>query len=624
MAIFTIDHMKIDSDLYNFPVGIILGPDFLIGLGSEDSQYLHAEVNEDQCYIEIENWLPQLNMGAIWVKVPILSSSSDTAINVYIGESPNDDHLIVPLVWESNHAGVWDMCMPPVSAPFIFESTMNGNNATPGGSMTDDDMVPGDFGLALDFDGTDDRLTVPASASLNDLQQKTIEIFFNADSWGGNNCGRLVKKGGPEDDSGWQVYISQATGTIEFTQAFNGNATIAKWRAETNAVSLSTPIYVVITYDRTSTANDPTIEINGVAQTVTEIVAPVGSADSDAAQDLWIAAREATSGGADCAFDGRIDVVRVSNVIRSGAWRKAAFHCLAGTIFKIAGKTTVSGGVTLGLSAAAGATNLSNQGGSAGLGLSARAGATFGNHFKAAAILGLSATAGRNIEISRGGQAGLGLSAVAGRNIERTKSCQAGLGFSATAGAFNFTRWMAANAHRAIYSYFARITGDGDGLDDFEFVGLKSFQFRRRSGEPSYLAIVIVFSNEAQNAITARKHGQIIVDMVATVGESQSLREELTRADFDSVRSDKGPSSKSLTLTGYKTQTFGANRIALQDVMTETTLDDGRLQYRCARPDFYLRPGDTAIHGPDEIVVGSITCIVSPVSQSMYVQEAAV
>ncbi|MCP4370033.1 MAG: LamG domain-containing protein, partial [Deltaproteobacteria bacterium] len=61
-------------------------------------------------------------------------------------------------VWDADFKAVYHMAQDPNGdvADSILDSTLNGNHGTPGGSMTQADLVDGIVGKGLDFDGTDD------------------------------------------------------------------------------------------------------------------------------------------------------------------------------------------------------------------------------------------------------------------------------------------------------------------------------------------------------------------------------------------------------------------------------------------------------------------------------------
>lgn len=235
--------------------------------------------------------------------------------------------------------------------------------------------------------------------------------------------------------------------------------------------------------------------------------------------------------------------------------------------------------------------------------------------------LGFSGIAGKNVEMQPGILSGLGLGAFVGAIRDINPGSVEGLAFGLTAGALNYSAWVRANKAAAVYSYYATITGAADGLADYTLSGLKSIQIRARNNEPSYLSVSIPYSDSDIAAIQARQNGELVVDMAASIGGVEALREELLRTDFHSVRYDQGPRNRSITVIGYRTQTFGAGAVALDNVVTESMLADGKLHYRCAKPDFFLKPGHTVTYGANEFTAAMVSCIINPTYQFMEVQE---
>lgn len=113
------------------------------------------------------------------------------------------------------------------------------------------------------------------------------------------------------DSSGFgQIYALDNNGTtfMEFYTR-NTNTSIAllcswtsadgAWRMP--APSLNTWAHVAVTYDRTSTSNDPLMYLNGASQTVTEFITPTGSNDTISRIPII-----GSYGGSDQHFAGRI------------------------------------------------------------------------------------------------------------------------------------------------------------------------------------------------------------------------------------------------------------------------------------------------------------------------------
>lgn len=83
-------------------------------------------------------------------------------------------------VWDVNHVGVWHMDNDPSgSAPQLKDSTSNGYDGTSGGAMTSDDLVDGNYGKAIDFDGSDDEFDVGNIANGLSTFSVTVKVFID-------------------------------------------------------------------------------------------------------------------------------------------------------------------------------------------------------------------------------------------------------------------------------------------------------------------------------------------------------------------------------------------------------------------------------------------------------------
>lgn len=103
---YTIDSSLIDENLTDFPLGIKIesSTGFMSGLSADDWQYIHATVDEVECYIEVEKWDITNEEAVLWVKIPVVSSGTDTIVKIEIGainhgvsnpSSINDDTVTI-------------------------------------------------------------------------------------------------------------------------------------------------------------------------------------------------------------------------------------------------------------------------------------------------------------------------------------------------------------------------------------------------------------------------------------------------------------------------------------------------------------------------------------------------
>lgn len=205
--------------------------------------------------------------------------------------------------------GMWTFNGQDVSGSIALDRSGQGNNGTIVGATLDSGKV----GQAMSFDGSDDYVSANASASLNNLSQKTLSAWIYPRSAGEGDEGKIAGKnqGGV---NGWEWYLcSNNSGggcpSITNTIVFQENRTVNRggWRLGANSITMNTWQHVAITYDNTSTTSDPIFYFNGTATATTEIWVPSGNPSDDSAINLGIGSR--TNGS--LAFNGTLDEVRL-------------------------------------------------------------------------------------------------------------------------------------------------------------------------------------------------------------------------------------------------------------------------------------------------------------------------
>jgi hypothetical protein len=192
------------------------------------------------------------------------------------------------------------------------------------------------------------------------------------------------------------------------------------------------------------------------------------------------------------------------------------------------------------------------------------------------------------------------------------------LGPEASAGAMTVFRY-----ENPVILYYFTLTGADDGETD-AVIPISSFQARYRDGESTYLSVVIPDYDTYEAIVDARSSGDMVLTMAYSHAGTVYHQEEIMRVDLDTngIRKDQGGKSQSITLVGHRTMSFSAQTLTLHDVTYRRTGTSGEISYRCANPDIFLRPGDTALYGSDSFTVGSITYSVSSGYTSMDVTEA--
>lgn len=146
-------------------------------------------------------------------------------------------------------------------------------------------------------------------------------------------------------------------------------------------------------------------------------------------------------------------------------------------------------------------------------------------------------------------------------------------------------------------------------------IPISSFSTRIRSGDPTYLQVVIPGEDYADEIADRTTGGVMVLRMGFSRAGSIILTETVATVDLEDVSLEEGSKKKTITLTGHRTETFSAKTVTLAGASYQKTLN-GALRVRCT-PDLYLRPGDTAQVNDEEFTVDSISWSVSMASQKI-------
>jgi hypothetical protein len=189
----TINCSKITGDLTNYPVLVSLTDSDLSSKARSDGYDITFTLSDGtRLDYEYESYDNSTGALVAWVRIPSLSSSTDTTIYMYYGHEQADDLSDPTDVWDSNFVTVWHLKEDPSdSAPQIGDSTSNDNDGTTGGSMTSDDQVTGKIDGSIDFDGTSDNVTMPTNGF--SVSSGTIEAWVNLDSFPDPGSGEFIE-----------------------------------------------------------------------------------------------------------------------------------------------------------------------------------------------------------------------------------------------------------------------------------------------------------------------------------------------------------------------------------------------------------------------------------------------
>lgn len=232
-----------------------------------------------------------------WVKVSLLTAASvgDVIARLYYdgAETTIEDRAGV---WSNNYALVMHMEQDPSgSAPQMYDSVSETNIGTSSGSMTSGDLVGGQVGSGLEFDGSDDYISTP----LSHLNILTIEAIV-----AGANTGDFAPPIG-------------TTALITYFTRNNANGAWDVWDGANAYHQLNfSSAFDNSPHSLAGTADGSTLRAytDGV-ETENEAYSGVIGAFGNTITTLYLAFM---SGSAH--FGGLIDEVRVSSVARSADW----------------------------------------------------------------------------------------------------------------------------------------------------------------------------------------------------------------------------------------------------------------------------------------------------------------
>ncbi|MHA2027923.1 MAG: DUF2341 domain-containing protein, partial [Candidatus Hodarchaeales archaeon] len=293
------------SDLINFP--------YLLEFYDSDLRYKTLSTGYDILFTDKEGVPYDFELGefnqnfnsthaflSVWIKIPILSASTNTELVMYYGNPTAQSSPENPAgVWDENYMAVFhfdECCITPSDVP---DSTVNGKilRRIPPSGMNSNDWITAKIGNGLDFDGNNDGLNATSTTSIDDF---TISTWFKADATDGWRS--IVSIGENRDFTLLNNYLVFDNGGS--TENFGSSAPI----------STGTWYYATIV----ATGSFLLLYVNGVQK-------PAGSLSLGPYTDRIAVGYWPSIFGADY-FNGIIDEVRVSNSVRSGDWTKTEYN----------------------------------------------------------------------------------------------------------------------------------------------------------------------------------------------------------------------------------------------------------------------------------------------------------
>jgi hypothetical protein len=258
---------------------------------------------------EIEQW-DNSGEAWVWVRMPTISSSSNTEFYMYYGNPSVPDGQNPTAVWDDNFVMVQHLV--DVTTSTIEDSTVNDNDGTKKGAAEPIE-TGGKIGEGQDFDGNDDKITVSDSPSLSFTgNELTIEAWVKIDTLPGthpsNDETAILRK-----DEQWQIAF-QTANSIRNLVRTSGTTGWTTANDENYPFSTDTWYYWTFVYNGLNIRHLINAQQVGSLHTVTGNIID-NSRDAEIGRCVYT----------DKFLDGIIDEVRVSKNVRSADWIEAQY-----------------------------------------------------------------------------------------------------------------------------------------------------------------------------------------------------------------------------------------------------------------------------------------------------------
>lgn len=324
----TIDNSKVEgsSDLEDFPVLISLTDTDLRTTGNGgnvenvqgyDIRFTYAN-GVTWLDHDLEYYVATTGEYVAWVRIPVLSYDEDTEIDMYYGNASVASDPSVSTTWVDYHA-VYHLGQDDVSDA---TGTYNGTNS----GTTD---AAGKTGRSQQFDGSD----IVELVGFPDVNsQFTLSMWFNTTD--DTHNGRLFSD--DANNNGWALSFGDPGDQLirTFNRGFAGAGVIDA----VETFSTGNWYYVALVVDRVN--EDRIIYADG--QTSISDLSDVGTWGTDAGN---AAIGGEGTGGEAVRFEGYIDEVRMSSVIRNADWIETEYNNQdsPGTFYSVGSEIALSG-----------------------------------------------------------------------------------------------------------------------------------------------------------------------------------------------------------------------------------------------------------------------------------------
>lgn len=307
----TIDAARVEApasgSLTNFPVLFSTIDSDLAARAAADGRdiYFTAADGTSRLDYEIEKWDPATGELVAWVQIPQLSSAVDTVFHIHYGDPALAQPANPVEVWANGFVAVWHLADDPGpgTSGGIVDST-TGNDGTAHTSMTSSDLVPGQIGNAIDFDGDDDEISF--QNPISGATPHTISVWVNQRDTSSPDA--LVVLGNDAVNQARMFYATYIGGTIWYAFYANDNDT---------GIDIQNDGWTLLHWTFDGTENR--VYIDGVlVEGPTMLMDGVNTQGSDGR--IGNVPPGSPGFGSNMELDGQVDEVRIATVARTAEW----------------------------------------------------------------------------------------------------------------------------------------------------------------------------------------------------------------------------------------------------------------------------------------------------------------
>ena len=323
----TINHSFVTATLTDFPILIFNASDTTLKTNAQstgnDILFMSSTVDwitgtwRNKLDYEIEKFDHITGELEAWVRIPTFSSSVDTIIYMYYGNTLCNTSRQNPTgVWDHHYCGVWHLKETGSGVAGEYADSTSKNNDGCGGagnasqipSYTSSGRIDG----ANDFDGVDDYINAGGSSSLNITGSITLEAWVNPDVVTFNRRILQFSSNNTPPSKGYLLGIQ--AGQLHSILGLKGGVTS---EVLTGTIPATTWTYAAVTWN----ASVLTGYINGGYSSNSSPTA----ADIDNPNTLFHIGSSTLNTSY---FSGILDEVRISNTTRNSSWINTTFNTI--------------------------------------------------------------------------------------------------------------------------------------------------------------------------------------------------------------------------------------------------------------------------------------------------------